>query len=147
MRQGLPLVKVTDTHFLDSAVQQASLLVRASGSAFYLCDPVCEQVELAATHELQETPWSEGLVHRAAESRKAVISASHESPAVIAVPSIWRDTVRGVLVVADSAPQRAFGEQDAALLQPLAELTAAAMYQTERLTRMTAQFEHCMSST
>jgi signal transduction histidine kinase len=135
------LAKVVDTHFLDSAVQQASLLVRAGGSAFYLCDPVCEQFELAATHGPRETPCSEDLLHRAAKSRQAVTTASqHESPAVIAVPSVWRDTVRGVLVVADSTPHRTFGEQDAALLQPLAELTAAAMYQTERLTRMTAQF-------
>ena len=140
MRLGLPLVEVTDTHFLDSAVQQASLLVRASGSAFYLCDPVCEQFELAATHGLQETPWSDGLIQRAAKSREAAIAMLPESPAAIAVPSVWRDTVRGVLVVADNTPDRTFGEQDAALLQPLAELTAAAMYRAERLTRMTAQF-------
>jgi len=134
------LAEVVNTHFLDSAVQQASLLVRAGGSAFYLCDPVCEQFELAATHGPREVPWSEDLLLRAARSQQAVTAESHESPAVIAVPSVWRDTVRGVLLVADSTPHRTFSEQDAALLQPLAELTAAAMYQTERLTRMTAQF-------
>ncbi|NIV37502.1 MAG: hypothetical protein GWN58_51215, partial [Anaerolineae bacterium] len=79
--------EVTDTHFLDSAVQQASLLVRASTSAFYLCDPACERFELAATHGLQEVPWEEHLVRQAALSGQAVISTSHESPALIAVPS------------------------------------------------------------
>ena len=134
------MVEVTDTHFLDSAVQQASLLVGASGSAFYLCDLACEQFELAATRGLRDTPWGEGLIRRAARSRQAVISPAHESPALIAVPSLWHDTVRGVLVVTDDTPHRTFDHQDAALLQPLVELTAAAMSQAERLNRMTAQF-------
>ena len=131
---------VTDTHFLDSAVQQASLLVRAGASAFYLCDQACEQFELAAAHGLQEMPWGEGLVRQAARSRQVVISPPHASPALIAVPSLWRDTVRGVLVVADDTPHRTFDHHDTSLLQPLAELTAAAMSQAERLSRMTAQF-------
>ena len=134
------MVEVTDTHFLDSAVQQASLLVQASGSAFYLCDPACQRFELAAIHGLQEAPRSQRLIRQAARSQQAVISPSHEFPATIAVPSLWHDTVRGVLVVADSSPHRTFDHQDTTLLQPLVELTAAAMVQAERLTRMTAQF-------
>ncbi len=133
--------EVPYTHFLDSAVQQASLLARATGSAFYLCDPQCRRFELAAAHGLGETPWSEDLIRQAARSRQAAIAPPDASSSAIAVPSIWRDTVRGVLVVADGAPQRTFGEQEAALLQPLAELTAAALYQAERLARMTAQFQ------
>jgi len=141
MGRGLLLAEVmTDTHFLDSAVQQASLLMGVSGSAFYLCDPACEQFDLAALHGFQEPPWGEGLIRQAARTRQAVISPPHQSPALIAVPSLWRDTVRGVLVVADDTPQRAFDHHDTAHLQPLAELTAAAMSQAERLTRMTAQF-------
>lgn len=133
--------EVPYTHFLDSAVQQASLLVQATGSAFYLCDPDCRRFELAATHHIQETTWDENLIRRAARSRRATIAEPSQSSAAIAVPSVWRDIVRGVLVVIDGAPQRIFGEQDAALLKPLAELTAAALYQAERLTRMTAQFQ------
>ncbi len=133
--------EVAYTHFLDSAVQQASLLARAAGSAFYLCDPACRRFELAATHGLTETSWSEDLIRRAARSRRAAVAATEGAPAAIAVPSIWGDTVRGVLVVADGAAQRTFGEQEATLLQPLAEVTAAALYQAERLTRMTAQFQ------
>ncbi|NIV31116.1 MAG: hypothetical protein GWN58_16965, partial [Anaerolineae bacterium] len=140
MKQGLLLREVTDTHYLDSAVQQASLLVQAGASAFYLCDPACEQFELAATHGLKEMPWSKDLIHQAARSRQASISPSHDSPAQIAVPSLWHETVRGVLVVADDTPHRTFDQHDTALLQTLAELTAAAMSQAERLTRMTAQF-------
>jgi signal transduction histidine kinase len=140
MKQRLPLRDVKETQYLDSAVRQASLLVRADASAFYLCDPACEQFELAAAHGLQEVPWGEDLVRQAARSRQAVISPSHESPALIAVPSLWHDTLRGVLVVADNTPRRTFDHHDSALLQPLAELTAAAMSQAERLTRMTAQF-------
>jgi GAF domain-containing protein len=40
----------------------------------------------------------------------------------------------------DDVPVRTFDEQDASLLQPLADLTAAVLHQAERLTRMTAQF-------
>ena len=134
------MAEVTDTHFLDSAVQQASLLMEVSGSAFFLCDPACEQFELAATHGLQGVAWGEDLIRRAARSRRPVFSPLHQSPAVVAVPSLWLDTVRGVLVVADSTPHRTFDHHDTALLQALSELTAAAMSQAERLTRMTAQF-------
>ena len=136
----MPLVEAEDTRFLDIAVQQASRLVQARGSACYLCDPMGQQPELAAVHGSQEVPWCKELVQQACTSRQAAISKTSDSPAVIAVPSIWRGTVRGVLVVADSSPHRTFGEREAALLQPLAELTAAAMVQAERLTRMQAQF-------
>ncbi len=115
------------------------MLLRASGSAFYVCDPVRDQLELAATHGLSNIPWGERLLCRVCESRQPSIAAC-EGDAVLAVPSIWRNKVRGVLVVADSVTGRTFGEQDAALIQPLADLTAAVLYQAGRLTRMTAQF-------
>ena len=134
------MAEVKDTHFLESAVQQASLLVGGSGSAFYLCDPACKHFDLAALHGFQEPPWGASLIRRAAKSRQPVTSPAHESHAVIALPSLWHDTVRGVLVVADERPHRAFDRYDMAILQTLAELTAAAMSQAERLTRMTAQF-------
>jgi signal transduction histidine kinase len=134
------LVGVIDGHFLNSAVQQASLLVQAGGSAFYLCAPTLDEFELAAVYGPEEPPWSEDLINQACASRKAAIARLPDSPAMIAVPSIWRDKMRGVLVVVGSTGERAFDDRDVALLQPLAELTAAAMVQAERLTRMTAQF-------
>jgi signal transduction histidine kinase len=134
------LVETVDSDFLDIAVQQASLLVQASGSAFYLCDPIGQRPDLAASYGNQEAPWSEELIRQACLLRRAAIAEMPGSPALIAVPSVWRDTVRGVLMVVDNTPDRAFGEPEVALLQPLAELTAAAMVQAERLTRMTAQF-------
>jgi signal transduction histidine kinase len=129
-----------DTDFLQSTIQQAALLLRASGSALYLCNPTGTEIELAAIYGLTQPTWDEGLLDPLCESRRASITASHGSTAILAVPSVWRDTVRGVLVATDEAPGRAFGEQDAALLRPLADLTAAVLHQAERLTRMTAQF-------
>ncbi len=134
------MAEIVDTHILDSAVQQASLLLEAGASAFYLCVPAGNGYELAASHGLLEAPWNEDLVNQACTTLKAAMGRPPGSPAMIAVPSIWRDRMRGVLVVADNTARRTFGQQDAALLQPLAELTAAAMVQAERLTRMTAQF-------
>jgi GAF domain-containing protein len=74
------------------------------------------------------------------ERRQAITYTSAKSAAMLAVPAIWRDRVHGVLVVTDDLPSRRFDEQDATLLESLAEMTAAALHQAERLTRMTAQF-------
>lgn len=140
MPHSLRSIEVVDTGFLESTTQQAALLLRASGSAFYLCDPLCGQIELAAWHGLSQPAWDMGLLNRACTSRQPVAATWAGSTAVLAVPSIWRDAVRGVLIATDETPGRVFSEQEAALLQPLADLTAAVLHQAERLTRMTAQF-------
>ncbi len=139
MHNGFAPARVADPAFLESIVQQATLLLRASGSRFYLCDPG-QEVALVATYNLTEIPWDEGLADRVIETRKPAMEVRSGQPAVLAAPSIWRDAVRGVLVVVDEAPGRIFDEQDATLLQPLADLVAAVLHQSERLTRMTAQF-------
>lgn len=140
MNHDSPLTECVDPAFLDSTVRQASLLLRASGSGFYLHEPGREQARLVAVYELDETPWDNKLTARVVESQKLVIEAQDGAPAVLAVPSIWRDAVRGVLVVVDDTPRRIFDDQDVALLQALADLVAAVLRQAERLTRMTAQF-------
>jgi signal transduction histidine kinase len=132
--------EIIDPAFLESTVQQATLLLRASGSAFYLCGPANGQARLVVSHNLPETPPGRGMAERVIESHRAVFEAQPERPAVLAVPSIWGDRVQGVLVVADDSSGRAFDEQDAILLQPLADLAAAVLRQAERLARMTAQF-------
>ncbi len=140
MNHDAELIESIDTRFLESTTQQASLLLRATGCAFYLCSPSRDQLELAATHGPGQISWDEELLSLVCESRQAVARSGTPEGAVLAVPSIWRDSLRGVLVVADSQLDREFDEQDAALLQPLAELAASVLRQTERLTRMTAQF-------
>ncbi len=140
MRHDPEPIEAIDTGFLESTTQQASLLLRCTGAAFYLCDPVLAQLNLVVIHGLDQPSWSEDLLNRACESRQAVIETNPQGGATLAVPSIWRDTLRGVLVVADGASDRIFDERDVTLLQPLAELTAAVLRQAERLTRMTAQF-------
>lgn len=140
MRHDPEPIEAIDTGFLESTTRQASLLLRTSGAAFYLCDPVLAQLNLVVSHGLDQLAWSEDLLSRACESRQAVIETHPQGGAALAVPSIWRDTLRGVLVVADGASDRTFDERDVTLLQPLAELTAAVLRQAERLTRMTAQF-------
>jgi signal transduction histidine kinase len=126
--------------FLDSTVQQATLLLRASGCGYYLCSRTGDSATLAATHNLDEVFWNKDLIDRVCESKEAVIESLPAKGAVLAIPTIWQGTVQGVLVVTDAAPDRIFDEQDAALLQPLADLAAAALQQAQRLARMTAQF-------
>jgi GAF domain-containing protein len=140
MRDELGPGELLDPAFLETTAQQATLLLRASGSAFYLHDPVTGQTKLAAAHNLPEIPWGDGLPEQVVASERATVDAQPGCASVLAVPSIWRDAARGVLVVCDDAPDRVFDEQDVALLQPLADLTAAVLHQAERLSRMTAQF-------
>lgn len=140
MGYDLDSIEAAESEFLQGAIQQATLLMRARGGAFYICDPVLAQFEVAATHGLATILWGEELISQVCESRQAATAIYPGSCAVLAVPSIWRDTVHGVLVVADDAVERTFNSQDTALLESLAELAAAAMQQARRLTRMTAQF-------
>jgi GAF domain-containing protein len=140
MRNRLRLPEVIDQGFLESTVQQATLLLQARGSGFYLCSPSDGQSRLVVSHNLPEISWDENLPYRVIRSQGPVIATHPVQPAALAVPSIWGDRVRGVLVVADDSPDRVFDEQDVALLQPLADLVATVLHQAERLTRMTAQF-------
>jgi signal transduction histidine kinase len=140
MPNDLRAADPTDLAFLVSTVQQATLLLRAGGSGFYLCDPVRCHSSLVAAHNFGEESGDEDLLGRVCESQAAVIDNHLEQPAILAVPSTWQNAVRGVLVVAARTPDRIFDEQDATLVQPLADLAAAMLQQAERLTRMTAQF-------
>jgi signal transduction histidine kinase len=139
-RYELGSTEVIDPAFLETTARQATLLLRASGSAFYLCDPATGRMTLAAAHNLPEIPWGEALPEHVVAFERAAMDRQSGWPAILAVPSCWRDAVRGVLVVCDDEPGRTFDEQDVALLQPLADLTAAVLHQAERLSRMTAQF-------
>jgi signal transduction histidine kinase len=93
-----------------------------------------------AAHNLRQIPWDERLPDRVIDSHGAVLEVGAGDAAVLAVPSVWRSSIQGVLVVVDDTAQRTFVERDALLLQPLADLAAAALRQAEQLTRMTAQF-------
>jgi signal transduction histidine kinase len=126
--------------FLGSTVEQATLLLRASGSAYYLCHPANGLANLLVAHNLLTVPWDNGLIERVIEARTAILERQPGSSAVLAVPSMWHEAVRGVLVVFDDAPSRTFDAQDASLLQPLADLATNMLRQAERLARMTAQF-------
>jgi signal transduction histidine kinase len=138
--QPLFIAEDSETTFLESSVQQATLLLRASGSAFYLCAPSGDDLSLAGMYGLADVPWEEDLLRRVCQWRQPVYEEYPGPYVVLAVPCIWGESVQGVLVVVDEAPGRVFDEADAALLQPLADLAAAALRQAERLARMTAQF-------
>jgi signal transduction histidine kinase len=140
MHQAIEPIEVIDTGFLQSAVRQASLLLRASASAFYVCQTTCEHPELAASYGSSQRIWSKAFIGQVCECRQAVVASELGSATLLAVPSIWRDRLHGVLAVLDDSADRTFNEQDAELLQSLAEMTAAALHQADRLTRMTAQF-------
>jgi signal transduction histidine kinase len=132
--------EILDTGFLESAVQQASLLLRAESSAFYLCEPERARFRLMAVHRQEQMPDHQALLDRACRLQQTVADVQPGQAALLVVPVCWGDRVGGAFVVADGRPGRTFDGQDAALLQPVADLTAAALRQAERLTRMTAQF-------
>ncbi len=132
--------EIANPAFLESTVQQATLLLRARGSAFYLRESEAGQLHLAASHHLDEASWCADLARRVCRCREAVLENRPGQCAALAVPSTWRDAVRGVLLVAGSSPEQVFDEQDTTVLQSLADLAAAMLHQAERLARMTAQF-------
>ena len=130
----------TDNAFLDRLAQQAALALHAGGCAFYLRESERDCPSLAASYGFATAPWDEGLPEKVCESGEAILPAEPGRPAVLAVPVACRDLVRGVLIVVDDAPGRAYGEQDAAMLRSIADLSAAVLDQSDRLARMTAQF-------
>jgi GAF domain-containing protein len=93
-----------------------------------------------ATHNLPQVPWDDGLPQRVIASREAKIEICPDQAVSLAAPLIWQDAVRGVLIVFDGNAKRTFRERDTALLQSLADMTAAMAQQNERLARMTTQF-------
>ncbi len=132
--------KILDIGFLESAVQQASLLLRAEGGAFYLCEREEPHFRLAAAYHLEQMPAHRPLLQRVCQAQQIATETVAGQGALLAAPVSWDERVRGVFVMATGEPGRAFDSQDAALLQPVADLTGAALRQAERLTRMTAQF-------
>lgn len=132
-------LQTVDRAFLENAVQQATLLLRTAASAFYLYDADRNRLQLAASRGLDGATCDEALLLRVCRSRQPIIRNRRGEWSILAVPATWRDRVQGVLVVADGA-ERTFGRREAEMLQPLADLVAAALHQAERLMRMTAQF-------
>lgn len=139
MQRERETAEFMDPTWLQSAVKQAALLLHASGGGFYGCDPAQPALRLLAAYDLPERPW-EKVLEQVCVRREAVIQGGLDQPAMVAVPALWREAVRGVLVITDQDPKRVFDGRDVALLQPLADLAAAMLQQTERLARMTAQF-------
>ena len=129
-----------DPDFLQSVVRQASYQCRADGSGFYLCDPERGRMSLVASHNLKQIPWDEGLPDRVIAGRQALCDVCEDCAVSLAVPLIWQDAVRGVLLVFDVDLERTFRDRDTVLLQYLADMTASVAQQNERLARMTAQF-------
>jgi len=140
MRPNLAPNEIFDPSFLQSVVQHSTYLLNVEGSCFYFWDSIVRQATLMTKYNLPSIPWDESLPRRTIGSQKALIETFPSRPALLAVPAALHEDTLGVLVVADWAPRRLFSEQDVAMLQSLADLAAAASRQTQRLTRMTAQF-------
>lgn len=140
MRANLIPTDILDPDFLQSIVRQASYQCRADGSGFYLCDPERSSITLLATHNLPKTPWDEKLPGRVINARQAIIETTLDQSILLAVPLIWQDAVRGVLIVYNTAANRSFRDRDVKLLQSLADMTASVAQQNERLAHMTTQF-------
>ena len=140
MRHNLAPNEIFDPYFLQSVVQHSTYLLNVEGSCFYFWDSIVRQATMMAKYNLPSIPWDESLPRRTIGSQKALIETFPSRPALLAVPAALHEDTLGVLVVADWAPRRLFSEQDVAMLQSLADLAAVASRQTQRLTRMTAQF-------
>jgi signal transduction histidine kinase len=132
--------KILDIGFLESVVQQATLLLRAEGGAFYFCEREEPYFRLGTAHHLEPLPDHQSLLEHVCQVQQAATETLSGQAALLAVPIIWEERVRAIFLIGDTQPNRAFDNQDAALLQPVADLTGAALRQAERLTRMTAQF-------
>jgi GAF domain-containing protein len=130
MSSELELAELIDPAFLASTVQQAALLLRASGGGYYLCGQESFQLTLVAEHGLAGAAFEIALLQRICQSRVPVIESNPGQPGVLAVPSVWQDSVRGVLVVVDEDTDRHFGQEDAERLQPMANLAAAVLHQS-----------------
>jgi len=139
MQRDWGVAEAVEPEFLQNTVRQAVLLLRATGAAFYLRDPARGSSTLAAAHNLHP-PSAETVIGRAVDARRPWVEAQPGCPAVLAMPSLWGEAVRGVLLVVDGTPGRVFGEPEIAVLQPVVDLAAAVLRQAERLRRMTAQF-------
>lgn len=93
----------------------------------------------------EEFPLGEGIIGRAAQSRRPALVADagadprtvrHEDPALvlrslIAVPLLFRERFFGVLAVANPADERPFTEVEFSLLQSLGEQAALALHNAE----------------
>ena len=106
-----------DADFLGSVVRQACYQCRADGSGFFLCNPDLGRATLLATHNLTQIPWDEDLPQRVMVSRDAVVERQADKAVLLAVPLIWHDEVRGVLVVYDTDEDRIIRQRDRVLLQ------------------------------
>ena len=140
MPRDIEPIPVFDPGFLNNTAMQVAHLFRPAGSGFYLYDPFQAQLQLAATHNLEETPWDDMLPQRAVKSKLVVIGTDSKGASLMAVPLQWRQAVRGVLVVVTQKPGKIFEDRDVKLLQSMADLAASVLQQAERLSRMTAQF-------
>ena len=69
-------MEAVDTAFLESTVQQAALLLRASGSGFYLCESEKRNPTLIVSHGLAEFSGAEALLRQVCRTRAARIDRS-----------------------------------------------------------------------
>ena len=140
MQPHICSMEILDPNLLQSVVRQATFQCRAEGSGLYLCDPESGHKTLLATQNLPKEPWDEKLLSEMINSRQPVIKTLPDQSVLMAVPLVWQEAVRGLLIVLDRKPGRIFNQRDIALIQSLADLTASVAQQNERLARMTAQF-------
>ncbi len=140
MANRLTPTATLDPDFLQSVVRQATYQCRADGSGFYLYDKDQGRMSLVASHNVKQIPWDDGLPDRVIADRQALFDVCEDRAVSLAVPLIWQDAVRGVLLVFDVNLKRTFRDRDTVLLQYLADMAASVAQQNERLARMTAQF-------
>jgi len=140
MQHDLAPTEMFDPYFLQTVVQQATELLNVDGCGFYFWDPAQRQATLVAQNNLPDIPWDQKLPYRVITSQKTIVETRPHRPVSLAVPAVWHDDARGVLVVTDKAPERIFCDKDVKILKSLADLVASVSRQTQRLARMTAQF-------
>jgi PAS domain S-box-containing protein len=143
---------ITASHDLDSLIHtiidQAMLLLGASGGGLSLCDPLRRQVrvyeEIAANGETFSgivLNYGQGAAGWVAEHGKPLIIDDYSAwperlpryepdrpfTATLSVPIIWRDQVTGVLQVTDDIKTRRFNQEDTDLLRLFADQAAIAI--------------------
>jgi PAS domain S-box-containing protein len=151
------VLDITGSHdlptLLQTIVERAARLLRATAGEMYLCDPEKHEARCVVSYNtphdytgtlLKYGEGAAGIVaqtgepltvddYRSWQGRTTVFEEEQPFTAVLTVPMIWKGKVTGVIDVLDDTPSRGFTQADQELLTLLANHAAIAVENTRLL--------------
>ena len=140
MLSDLKQKKIFDPAFLGSVVKQMAQLLHPAGSGVYLYYSNEKKLLPVVEYNLPARPPDSRLLEQVFQSRRLARKRQAGHPSLIAAPLVQFDITLGVLMAADENSRRLFNDRDIDLLLSMADHVALVLQQSERLSRMTAQF-------